>query len=855
MTIKHDGETIVDRDVQPGAVVAQLVDRQGGQPRSTCAASRGRRRRCKSLVAARLAAGGRARPLDAEPEGARRRRATRRRSATSSGRPTKVGIVVDDPGPAGRRRRLEDRHRREDGAVRQRRCARACKASYKLDPARWCSLADEVVRDYAHWSGQAPSKLDVQAAMYSMQGDAPHRAGDDDEPRGVARRDRQGPLRGPEAADGDRPHGQDGDLLRVREGAVRDGAVLGTGGRRAALTTLRAPAARARRGGSRACAAHAPAARVSWRGARVAPRSAPRVAGVARLARRSAGAGRRGRSARTGASSSRSGTRTGTSSARSCSTSSRASTRASRASSSRPCTRATTSSRSRSCAPRSPRGPRRRSRTSSSRSCPYLARAGVLEPLDGYEGAATLAFVPALDQRGSFAATRRRRREPLFGIPFNRSTPIVVRQRPPARAGARRRCPRTWDELAPTAARGSPGGAPTATSAGGSRSPSRGGTGSRWSARRAGRVVEPDGRVSLGGAAGEEALRFWQRLVAGRPRDAPAARARLPGVAVDQRELPARARRHDVEQHRVRALPREHTRASPSSPRRCPRRVRASVPTGGTMFVLLRAAPDEEKRAAWEFVRWMCEHEQTIAWSTRTGYMPVTRPAVERLTESGWYAQPPERSRRLRPARRRRPLAVGAGPLSRRARRRRAAPRGGRAHRARRRRGDGRGARRGDEARMTPRSRWHPWAMLGADAGAARRLLRRPHRRRGLREPLLVGPADAPALRRRRELPRASPRTASSCASPCGRSPTARSSSPGRCRSVSRWRSSSTARGASSRFVRASVFSAYVVSWVAVALLWMGLFDRGGTARCSAIRAGRCRRSRSWASGSSPGTR
>jgi ABC-type sugar transport system permease subunit len=29
-------------------------------------------------------------------------------------------------------------------------------------------------------------------------------------------------------------------------------------------------------------------------------------------------------------------------------------------------------------------------------------------------------------------------------------------------------------------------------------------------------------------------------------------------------------------------------------------------------------------------------------------------------------------------------------------------------------------------------------------------------------------------------------------------------------------------------FVRASIFSAYVVSWVAVALLWMGLFDLGG---------------------------
>jgi sn-glycerol 3-phosphate transport system substrate-binding protein len=72
-----------------------------------------------------------------------------------------------------------------------------------------------------------------------------------------------------------------------------------------------------------------------------------------------------------------------------------------------------------------------------------------------------------------------------------------------------------------------------------------------------------------------------------------------------------------------------------------PRDVRASVPTGGTMFVVQRAAPAEEKRAAWDFVRWMCDVEQTIAWSTRTGYMPVTRPAVDRLVERGWYTQHP----------------------------------------------------------------------------------------------------------------------------------------------------------------------------------------------------------------------
>jgi sn-glycerol 3-phosphate transport system substrate-binding protein len=30
-----------------------------------------------------------------------------------------------------------------------------------------------------------------------------------------------------------------------------------------------------------------------------------------------------------------------------------------------------------------------------------------------------------------------------------------------------------------------------------------------------------------------------------------------------------------------------------------------------------------------------------MAWSTRTGYMPVTRAAVERLTDRGWYRSHP----------------------------------------------------------------------------------------------------------------------------------------------------------------------------------------------------------------------
>jgi sn-glycerol 3-phosphate transport system substrate-binding protein len=59
------------------------------------------------------------------------------------------------------------------------------------------------------------------------------------------------------------------------------------------------------------------------------------------------------------------------------------------------------------------------------------------------------------------------------------------------------------------------------------------------------------------------------------------------------------------------------------------------------MFVLMKSAAEPEKRAAWDFVRWMVEDEQTIAWSKLTGYIPVTPSAVARLEEEGWYTKHP----------------------------------------------------------------------------------------------------------------------------------------------------------------------------------------------------------------------
>jgi sn-glycerol 3-phosphate transport system substrate-binding protein len=265
---------------------------------------------------------------------------------------------------------------------------------------------------------------------------------------------------------------------------------------------------------------------------------------------------------------------------------------------------------------------------------PYLARAGVLEPLDEYEGARALPFVPELEQHGAFAGDA----GSLVCIPFNRSTPIAfanARMLEEARVSP----PRTWDELVDCAR------ALTRRAANGEV---------RWGfevpiswwywvamvGQASGRLVDADGRTALGGEAGEKAVRFWQRLVRDehvmRP---PPGRDYQAWQSSNESFLQGRIAMMWSSTAFVRYL--EDNARFPVVAAPLPGDVRRSVPTGGTMFVVMRAAPDEEKQAAWEFVRWMCDAEQTIAWSTRTGYLPVTRPAVERLVDRGWYVRHP----------------------------------------------------------------------------------------------------------------------------------------------------------------------------------------------------------------------
>lgn len=259
---------------------------------------------------------------------------------------------------------------------------------------------------------------------------------------------------------------------------------------------------------------------------------------------------------------------------------------------------------------------------------PYLFEAGVLEPLDDYPGARALPLHPALGQAGSFRGGAER---PLVVLPFNRSTPIAYVNR--RLFESQQGVPDTWEGLTQVARN--------------LTTPKRFGFGCPidwwyWAAlvgQAGGAIVEPNGRVSLGGDAGVRALAFWQRLVEGGLMKQPPGRDYNAWEQLSQDFLAGRVAMIWSSTAFVRYL--EETADFPVQALPLPRGVRGSVPTGGTHFVLLKSAPAELKRAAWRFVRFLLEPTAAAFWSSETGYLPVTTEAAQRLETGGFYAKHP----------------------------------------------------------------------------------------------------------------------------------------------------------------------------------------------------------------------
>ena len=269
---------------------------------------------------------------------------------------------------------------------------------------------------------------------------------------------------------------------------------------------------------------------------------------------------------------------------------------------------------------------------------PYLAEAGVLEALDGYAPRDAFDVVPSLGQSGTWIGGGERE---LVTLPFNRSTPIAYLNADLfERAGLS--APRTWDELRAVAR--------ALTLRRGARI-ERYGFGCPvdwwfWVAlvgQAGGDVVEPDGRVSLGGEAGVRALELWQTLVRrDRSMKPPPGRDYNAWEQTNQDFLAGRAAMiwtstaflkylEDNAKFRVLAAP-------------LPSGVRAAVPTGGTHWVILKDAEASQKRAAFRFLEFMQLERQAVEWATRTGYIPVTAGAIRALERRGHYdAHPNER--------------------------------------------------------------------------------------------------------------------------------------------------------------------------------------------------------------------
>lgn len=260
---------------------------------------------------------------------------------------------------------------------------------------------------------------------------------------------------------------------------------------------------------------------------------------------------------------------------------------------------------------------------------PYLAEAGVLEPLANYPALRDLDLIPELGQERTWVQGGA---HPLCALPFNRSTPIAY-----LNADLFRRAglgpPRTWDELRHVARR--------LTKPGES---GRFGFGCPvnwwfWVAlvgQAGGAIIAENGRISLGDQAGVAALKLWQELVGGGLMKPPPGRDYNAWEQCNQDFLSGRVAMIWSSTAFLKYLE-THARfevlAAP-----LPAFVKRAVPTGGTFWVVLRSAPRAEKAGAVRFLRFMHEPEQVIDWATRTGYIPVTRTAVRTLEQRGYYA-------------------------------------------------------------------------------------------------------------------------------------------------------------------------------------------------------------------------
>lgn len=72
-----------------------------------------------------------------------------------------------------------------------------------------------------------------------------------------------------------------------------------------------------------------------------------------------------------------------------------------------------------------------------------------------------------------------------------------------------------------------------------------------------------------------------------------------------------------------------------------PRDVRYAVPPGGANYLLMAGHSKEKERAAWNFLKWITNTENSATWSIETGYFPTRYSALETPAFKDYLAQYP----------------------------------------------------------------------------------------------------------------------------------------------------------------------------------------------------------------------
>lgn len=262
-----------------------------------------------------------------------------------------------------------------------------------------------------------------------------------------------------------------------------------------------------------------------------------------------------------------------------------------------------------------------------------FADQGVLEDLGPYSNGFEDKYIPGLMGNSYWE-------EKLYAVPFNRSTPIMYFNRDMVKeAGLDPAGPKTWDELKEYA------NALTKKEGGETKVYGYSAPIDIWFYEAmvfesGGKILSEDGKeLALNNEAGKEALNLWlDMLKDGSMRTPPGEKYNAWDVA-KQDFINGNIAMTYLTTGWLKMF--QETAEFDVGAGFLPANESYGVPTGGTNLAMLSKASDEEKEAAWKFMQWMTDTEQTIQWSKGSGYMPVTTDALSSDEMKAFYAEYP----------------------------------------------------------------------------------------------------------------------------------------------------------------------------------------------------------------------